>query len=314
MYRAGMERLNYHHLLYFRTVVREGGVARAAERLRLAQPTVSGQLRLLEQSVGQPLFERQGRRLVLTETGRMVHGYAEGIFALGEELASALRERPTGQPLRLRVGVVDSVPKRVAFRLLRAVIALQPSPRLEVREGAHDRLLAGLAAHDHDVVLSDAPAQATASVRAFSHLLGETEVAWCATTALARRHRRGFPRSLEGAPVVLPAAGTALRRSLDAWFEREGIHPLVVAEVDDSALAEVLGGEGLGLLPVAAVIAPEVRRQHGLVAVAPVPGVHERFHAITVERRLEHPAVVEIIRTAREQLFLRSRRPRPGRR
>ncbi len=303
-----MQRLNYHHLLYFWTVVREGGVARAAERLKLAQPTISGQLRLLEQDLGHALFERQGRRLVLTETGRMVHGYADGIFALGDELASSLRDRPTGQPVRLRVGIVDSVPKRVAFRLLRASLGLRPSLRLEVREGTHDRLLAGLVTHDHDVVLSDAPAQATASVRAFSHLLGETGVDWCASPALARRHRRGFPASLEGAPVVLPAPGTALRRSLDAWFDRERLHPVVVAEVDDSALAEVLGGEGMGLLPVASVIASEVRRQHGLVSIAPIQGVHERFHAITVERRLEHPAVLEMIRTAREQLFRPSTR------
>lgn len=297
-----MERLNYHHLLYFHMVVREGGVARAAQRLRLAQPTVSGQLRLLEKAVGHPLFERQGRRLALTETGRMVHGYAADIFALGEELGSALRDRPTGMPVHLRVGVVDSVPKRVAYRLLRFVLSLQPPIRLEVREGAHDRLLAGLVTHDHEVVLSDAPAQATASVRAFSHPLGETGVEWCATPALARRHRR-FPASLEGAPVLLPAAGTALRRSLDAWFDRERLHPSVVAELDDSALAEVLGAEGAGLVPVASVIAPEVRRQHGLVTVARIPGVRERFHAVTVERRLAHPAVLEIIRAAREQLF-----------
>lgn len=299
-----MQRINYHHLLYFRTVVREGGVARAAQRLRLAQSTVSGQLRLLEAALGQALFERRGRQLALTETGRMVHGYAEEIFSLGEELRSVVEGRPSGRPVRLRVAVVDSVPKRVASRLLRAVLGHGAALRLEIREGAHDRLLAGLVTHDHDVVLSDAPAQATASVRAFSHLLGETGVTWCATPALARRHRRDFPRSLEGAPVLLPTSGTALRRSLDAWFERERLRPVVVAELDDSALGEVLGGDGLGLVPVASVIAPEVRRQHGLAAVGVIPGVHERFHAITVERRLEHPAVLDIIRAARERLFL----------
>lgn len=306
-----MLRLNYHHLLYFWTVVREGGVGRAAQRLQLAQPTVSGQIRRLEQALGHTLLERRGRRLALTETGRMVHGYAEGIFALGEELAAAVREQPEGRPVRLRVGVVDSVPKRVALQLLRAALQSQSGMRLELREGTHERLLAGLVTHDHDVVLSDAAAGESSAVRAFSHVLGESGVEWCATPALARRHRRHFPHSLDGAPVLLPAGGTALRRSLDAWCEREGLRLRIVAESDDRSLAQELAGEGMGLVPVTTVVAAEVRRQHGLVRLGSAPGVVERFHAITVERRLQHPAVLELTRAARELVFRHSARRRP---
>ncbi len=309
-----MQRLNYHHLLYFWTVVREGGVGRAAQRLQLAQPTVSGQIRRLEQALGQRLLERRGRRLALTETGRMVHGYAEDIFALGEELATAVREQAGGRPGRLRVGVVDSVPKRVAFQLLRAAVQSQSGMRLELREGTHERLLAGLVTHDHDVVLSDAAAGESSPVRAFSHVLGESSIEWCATPELATRHRHRFPRSLDGAPVLLPAAGTTLRRALDAWCEREGLRPRVVAESDDRALAQELAAEGMGLVPVTAVVAAEVRRQHGLERVGAVSGVVERFHAITVERRLQHPAVVELTRAARELLFRHAARPAPVRR
>lgn len=298
-----MDRLNYHHLLYFHTIVREGGVARAAQRLRLAQPTVSGQLRQLEEALGEKLFQREGRRLVLTEVGRLVHHYADGIFLLGQELSDTLQRRPTGQPLRLRVGITDGVPKLVAFRLLEPALRLPEPVRLEVREESHERLLAELALHHLDVVLSDAPTGSAVRVKVFDHLLGDSPLMWFAGPRLAARLRKRFPASLDGAPVLLPPPGTALRRALDTWFEGQSIRPRVVAELEDSALAKVLGQEGLGAFPAPEVIAREMRRQHGVVSFGRIRGVTQRFHAITVERRLQHPAVVALTGAARRELF-----------
>ena len=298
-----MDRLNYHHLLYFHTVVREGGVARGARKRHLAQPTVSGQLRQLEEALGEKLFQREGRRLVLTEVGRLVQHYADGIFALGEELTDTLQRRPTGQPLRLTVGITDGVPKLVAYRLLEPALRLPEPVRLVVREEGHESLLAELALHHLDVVLSDAPSGSSVRVKVFDHLLGETPLSWFAAPRLAARLRPRFPRSLEGAPVLLPPPGTALRRALDTWFEAQSVHPRVVAELDDSALANVMAQEGLGIFPAPEVIAAEMKRQHGVVSLGRVKGVAQRFHAITVERRLQHPAVAALTSAARRELF-----------
>lgn len=298
-----MDRLNYHHLLYFWTVVREGGVARAAQRLRLAQPTISGQLRVLESTLGEKLFERSGRRLVLTEVGRLVHRYADEIFSLGQELSDVLRGRPGGRPVRLTVGIADVVPKLIAHRLLAPALEQKEPVRLEVREDSHERLLAELSVHGLDLVITDAPVAPATRVRAFNHLLGETPVAMFGTPKLAARLRRNFPRSLEGAPVLLPAANTALRRGLEAWFESIGVRPRVVAECDDSALLKVFGQRGLGVVPAPEAIASAVRRMYGVVPLGRAGRLRESYYAITVERRLVHPAVVAIGEAARREVF-----------
>lgn len=298
-----MEWLNYHHLLYFWAVAREGSVTRASEQLHLAQPTVSGQLKALEEALGEKLFERTGRRLVLTDVGRVVFRYADEIFSLGRELQDTLKGRPTGRPIRFTVGVADAVPKLIAYRLLLPALSLPEPVHVVCRDGKPERLLAELSVHALDLVLSDAPVGAEVKVKAYSHLLGETPVAFFGTEALAAAHRKGFPRSLDGAPMLLPTEGSSLRRSLDQWFDTEGLRPRVAGEIEDRALLKVFGQAGVGLFPAPVAIEAEVRAQFGVKLVGRVDAVKERFYALSAERKLKHPAVVAISRAARRKLF-----------
>ena len=295
--------LNYHHLRYFWAVAREGSVAAAGRALNAAQPTVSTQVRELEGALGTPLFERTGRRMVLTETGRMVYGYADEIFTLGREMLETVSGRGTGRRPRLVVGIADAVPKLIAYRILEPARTLQEPVTVVCLEDKPDRLLPELAAHQLDLVLADTPANPGLGVKAFSHLLGECGVTFFAAGAVASRLRRGFPRSLTGQPILLPAETTALRRSLDAWFEREGIRPSVVGEFEDSALLKVFGQAGQGVFPAPSAIAEQVRPQHRVAVVGRTDDVRERFYAISVERKLKHPAVTVIVEAARERLF-----------
>ena len=298
-----MEWLNYHHLHYFWAVAREGSLARACRELRLAPSTVSGQIHALEGSLGEKLFSRTGRQLVLTETGRVVFRYAEEIFTLGRDLRDAVKGRPVGRPMSLVVGVADVVPKLVARRLLEPALRSPEPVRLVCREDKPDRLFAELAVHNLDVVLSDAPVGPSIRIRAFSHLLGECGVTFLATPELAAAHKRRFPKSLDGAPLLLPTETTALRRALDHWFGARGVRPKVVGEFDDSALLTECGETGLGIFPVPSVVADTVKRTYGVERVGSADPVRERFYAISVERKLTHPAVVAISEEARERLF-----------
>jgi LysR family transcriptional activator of nhaA len=297
-----MEWLNYHHLFYFWNVARAGSIARASEELRLAQPTISNQLKTLEASLGVKLLERQGRRLVLTDVGRTVLRYADDIFRTGRELQRAVKGLPTGQRLRLVAGVVDVIPKRMAALLLQPAVDAHPDLVLVCREGPLPQLLAALAVHELDVVIADVPASEDVKVKAFSHRLGD-----CGTSFFAAaRHaalRKGFPKSLQGAPALLPSEGTALRRALEAWFEASGIRPVITGEFDDSALMKAFGARGLGVFPAARVLEDEIRDQYGVQVVGRVEEVRESFYAITVERRLRHPAVVTLAGAARDALF-----------
>jgi LysR family transcriptional activator of nhaA len=298
-----MEWLNYHHLLYFYTVAKEGSVSRAAKVLRLAQPTLSGQIRKLEHVLDEKLFERRGRNLVLTEMGRVAFRYASEIFSLGGELMETMRGRPTNRPPRLHVGIADVVPKLVAHRLLAASRLVDEGVQLVLREGKPEDLLTELAAQVFDLVISDAPISPHVKVRAFNHLLGESSVTLFAAPALAKRHRARFPKSLDGAPMLLPTENTALRRSLDAWLQAIDVRPRIVAEIEDSALLKVFGQHGAGIFAAPTIVAAEVKRQHGVHALGIAEGVHERFYAITVERRITHPATAAIAAAAREKLF-----------
>ncbi len=298
-----MDRLNYHHLLYFWVVAREGGLAAAGRVLHLSHPTLSAQIHALEEQLGEQLFTKVGRKLALTEMGRVVYRYADEIFTLGRELVDTVQGRATGQPLRLDVGIVDVVPKLVVRRLLQPALGLAEAVRLVCHEDSNEKLLADLALHTLDVVISDAPVPSGSSVRAFNHLLGETGVAFFGTRALVKKYRAGFPGSLDGAPMLLPLENLMLRRALNQWFERNGIRPRVVAEFEDSALLKVFGADGAGLFPAPVVVEREVKAQYGVVRLGPVEGVRERFYAISVERRLKHPAVVAISDAARQKLF-----------
>jgi LysR family transcriptional activator of nhaA len=298
-----MDWLNYHHLLYFWTVAREGGVSKAAAKLRLSQPTVSAQVRVLEASLGERLFQRQGRTLVLTDVGRLVFRHADEIFAIGRELTETLRGRPTGRPLQLTVGVANVVPKLVVYSLLRPATEGSDPVHLVCREDNAEQLIAHLATHALDVVIADVPAPPHLRVKVFNHLLGESDTAFFARGPLASRLRRRFPASLTGAPMLLPTVNTALRRGLDEWFERETIRPRVTGEFEDSALMKAFGRQADAVFPAPAAIEKDVSRLYGVRLVGRSSAVRERFYAISAERRVKHPGVLAITSAARQQVF-----------
>jgi LysR family transcriptional activator of nhaA len=300
-----MDWLNYHHLLYFHTVAKEGSVSRAAKSLRLAQPTLSGQIRKLEEAFDEKLFARSGRHLVLTEMGQLVFRYADEIFTIGRELTDTLRGRPSGRPSRLVVGIADVVPKLITARLLEIALELPDPVQISCHEGKSERLLADLALHGFDLVITDAPLPTHLSVKAYNHPLGETPVTFFGTREVAGRYRRRFPKSLEGAPMLLPTPNTQLRHSLDKWFQEHDVRPRVVAEFEDSALLKVFGQHGHGIFPAPSVLEDEVCRQYGVRKVGRAESVIERFYAISVERRIKHPAVAAITAAARERIFER---------
>jgi LysR family transcriptional activator of nhaA len=297
-----MEWLNYHHLLYFWTVVQEGSVSKAAERLRLSQPTVSAQLRQLEAALGDPLFERQGRRLVLTEVGRVAYGYADEIFSIGREFMDTLRGRPTShRPAKLRVGVANALSKLVVYRLLRPVLDAGPV-HLVCHEGAPDKLVADLASHALDVVLCDVEAPPHVRVRVFNHQLGDSGLSFFAAGALGTRLARRFPESLSGAPLLLPTADAAVRRPLDHWLQARGLRPNVLAEFEDSALMQAFGEAGDGAFVAPTTIEAEVCRHYRVKVIGRLPDVRERYYAVSIERKIRHAAVKALTSSAREAL------------
>ena len=300
---AGPEALNYHHLRLFRAVAREGNLTRASAQLELTPQTVSAQIRSLEAALGEELFHRTGRRLVLTDVGQITFRYANEIFSMGEELIETLDRGPVGDRVRLVVGVVDVLPKLVAYRLLQPALGLEDPSRVVCREGSPEDLLAALAVHDVDVVLSDGPIPRGIRVRAFNHQLGACDVTFMARAETARRLRAGFPGSLDGEGVLLPAEESALRRELDYWFQAKGIRPHVAGEFEDSALLKVFGQAGAGVFTVPSVIEDEVARQYEVEPVGTAPEITERFFAISPERRVRHPGVVAICEAARGELF-----------
>ena len=305
-----MEWMNYHHLHYFYLVAREGGLAPAAKVVHLSHSTLSNQFHTLERSLGEKLFARKGRRLVLTEMGQVAYRYADEIFGLGREMLDVVRGRGAGRTPRLFVGAADALPKLMVNRLLAPARRLPEPVVLVVREDRPDALLAALAQHALDVVLVDAPVGAGSGIRAYNHLLGESDVTVFAVSRLARKHRAKFPHSLEGAPMVLPIETSTLRRSFDLWMDGLALRPRLVAEVEDSALQKVLGQEGLGLFLAPTVMEREVRTRFGVERVGRIPEIKERFYAITVERRLRHPAVAAICAAARRAFGSPSRTAR----
>ncbi len=298
-----MEWLNYHHLLYFWTVVRAGSIQKAGAELSVSPPAISAQVKLLEDQLGEKLFTRSGRRLVLTETGRTAFSYAEDIFGLGRELMDVVKNRPIGRPLRLDVGIVDVMPKIVVQTLLEPALHLREAVRIVCREASADQLLGRLASNELDVVLSDSPVDPTLKIRAYSHLLGECGVIFVAGSRVAPGYRCQFPRSLNGASMFLPTDNTALRRNLDFWFESNSIRPVVIGEFEDYALLRAFGETGAGVFPLPSIVEPQLRKQKGLKAIGMTNEVRTQFYAISAERKLQHPAVVAIRNTARHDLF-----------
>jgi LysR family transcriptional activator of nhaA len=300
---VAVEWLNYHHLLYFWSVVRTGSVAAASVELRLAPPTVSVQIRRLEEQLGEKLLRRSGRRVIPTEMGQAVFRYADEIFSLGRELVDMVRGRPSGRPMQLVVGVVDVLPKAIAHRLIEPALQLGEKVRLVCREADPEQLLAQLSLQSLDVVLADAPIGPSVKVRAYNHLLGETGVSFLGSAQLAKSFRRRFPQSLHGTPLLLQATNTAIRRSIDQWLDSIDVRPDIVGEFEDSELLWEFGGAGHGIFPVATVLEKQVMRIHPVKLVGRTDAARGRYYAISVERRLKHPAVVAICDTARRELF-----------
>ena len=298
-----MRHLNYNHLLYFWTVAREGSIARASEVLFLTPQTISGQLKLLEDVIGKPLFVRVGRRLVLSETGHVVNQYADEIFSLGAELAQRMKSEQPGSPFVLNVGIVNSIAKLVAYQVLEPALRMTEQIRLVCWEGDLEKLLADVAVHRLDVVLSDHPIPTGLSVRAYNHLLGESDISFFAPVAEAHRYRSTFPHGLDQAPMLLPLNTSALRRRLDDWFESEGLRPRIVAEFDDSALMKAFAGAGAGIFAGPTALGMTLANMYGVESIGTVPELLESYYAISPERKISHPAVARILEVARATLF-----------
>lgn len=298
-----MRQLNYEHLRYFWTVARLGSVTEAAAELHLAPQTVSGQIKLLEAEAAGPLFERVGRRLVLTDLGRTVADYADEIFSRGQELAGLLRGAQAPGRRTLAVGVSDAMPKLVTWRILAPVLDDASRLRVSCREGELSWLLGELLAHRFDLLLTTHPVGAESGVRVASHPLGESALSFFAAPALARRLRKRFPDSLDGAPWLMPTEGTQARRVLDAWCESQGITPLVAGEFDDSGLKKTFGQAGLGVFTAPAAIEDEVRSQYRVQVIGRVPALRARYYAVTAARRVAHPDVGTILAAARDNLL-----------
>jgi len=294
--------LNYKHLNYFWEVATAGSIARASEKLHLTPQTISGQLSLLEQHFGSPLFSKVGRNLEMTETGRLVLSYAEEIFSLGGELEEVLRNQPAGMPRVFTVGVVDVVPKSIAYRLLAPALQLPEAMRIICREGSLDSLLADLAVHKVDLVIADGPIPSHVNVRGFSHLLGHCGISFFATPTLAQQLSKTFPQNLNAMSMLLPGVMTVVRSRLVEWLDKQHIYPTIVGEFDDSALMKAFGQTGSGIFIAPTPIANEVTKQYGVVVVGETSEVREQFYAISVERKISHPAVAAITETAREWL------------
>jgi len=298
-----MSMINYKHLHYFWVVAKEGGVARASERLHLTPQTISGQLSLLEDNLGEALFNRVGRNLEMTETGRLVLSYADEIFSLGGELEEMVSNLPSGRPMVFKVGVSDVVPKSIAYRLLAPSLQLPEPVRIVCREGAINSLLAELAVHKVDLVIADGPIPSNVNVRGFNHPLGDCGISFFAEPKLARSLGKDFPQNLSGAPLLLPGETTVVRNRLVQWFNGHHLHPRIVGEFDDSALMKAFGQGGAGVFIAPTPIAKEVEKQYGVVSIGQTDEVREQFYAISVERKISHPAVSAITEAAREWLL-----------
>jgi LysR family transcriptional activator of nhaA len=298
-----VEWLNFHHLRYFWTVARKGGVRKAADELHVSQPSISAQLRLLEDSLGEKLFKRSGRNLVLTEMGQLVLTYADEIFSAGRELMSAVKQRPGGRLLRLNVGMTDSISKLMGFEFLKPAIRFSEPVHVVCRMAAIEVLVNQLQAHRLDIVLADEPASSSLKAKTFNHRLGRSGVTFCAVPAMAKKLRRNFPQSLNGATALLPTENMGMRAVLETWFDTKGIHPRLLGEYEDSALMVFCATAGRGFTVVPTVVAREVLKHWGLRVIANVDECGTEFYAITAERRVKNPAAMAITEHAYSSLF-----------
>ena len=305
------EWLNYHHLRYFHAVAREGSLRRAADKLRISQPSICAQVKQLESALGETLYHRSGRSIMLTDFGRLIYGYAEEIFALGSELLTIAKRTPTTRTLRLQIGIVDSFPKLLSLDILRPIFAHHPPVRVTCSEGKLEDLLGQLASHRLDALLADEPPPSNVKVKTFCHSLGKSGVTFCASPALSKKLRARFPQNLHEAPMLLPTQNTALRRDLEKWFRSTEIEPVVVGDFEDAALAKIVATEDIGITVVPTVIESEAIERYGFVPVGRTTECQIQLYLITAERRIEHPVVALLAREAGRTLIGRRKKANP---
>ena len=298
--------LNYQHFYYFWRVAKTGGVTPASRELRLAQPTISAQLKVFEMNLGEKLFTREGRALKLTEVGKVAFQYAEEIFSAGDEFLQVLRGRDPQKPTLLNVGIADVVPKLIAYKIIEPAFAGSANHSVRCYEDKTERLLAELAISGLDLVIADAPVPPSVKVKAYNYFLGECGVSFLAAAGIARRYRKQFPRSLAGAPLLVPTREAAVRRELDQWLDNVQVAPRHLGEFQDSALMKIVAREGKGIIPVPTVVEGEIRREFHLELIARTTAVRERFYLISVEKRLKNPLVKGIVDRAQHTLFSHS--------
>lgn len=299
----GVDYLNYHHLRYFWMVARKGSISRAAEELGVSQPSISAQLKLLEESLGEPLFHRSGRNLVLTESGQLALAYADEIFSAGRELVSSIGQGTGSRAIRFSVGMTDSLSKLIAYEILKPAYHSAKPTHVITRQGELSVLMNQLQMHRLDLVLADEPVTTSLKTRAYNHKLGTSGVTFCAVPRLAQKLRRGFPRSLHGAPALLPADNMGMRWDLEAWFDKQGVRPKLVGEFEDATLMEVAAAGGLGFTTVHRVVDHAALKHYGLKVIARVDECSSDFYAITGERLAKHPLAKQITEAAHATMF-----------
>ncbi|MBN2691487.1 MAG: transcriptional activator NhaR [Burkholderiaceae bacterium] len=295
--------MNFKHLHYFWVAAKTGGIVRAGKQLHITPQTLSGQIKLLEEQLGRPLFRKSGRRLELTASGQLALRYAEDIFTLGAELEAALQhDQPALPAAPLRIGITDAVPKAIAYRLIEPALQGVESPRLICEEGEMDDLLADLAVHRLDLVIADAPLPAHVNVRAFNHRLGRTTLSFFAAPQLRARVAQPFPQCLAELPLLLPATSSAARGQIDQWLGSHKIAAHIAGEFEDGALMTAFGREGRGAFAAPSVLMADLERELGVGLLGHCDDTHQEFYAISVERRITHPGVAQITRVAKDLL------------
>ncbi|WP_371193357.1 transcriptional activator NhaR [Glaciecola sp. SC05] len=297
------ENLNYKHLHYFWVVATEGSIARAADKLFITPQTISGQLSMLEERIGQPLFDRVGRRLRLTETGRLVLRYADDIFELGKELTDVLRGAPLVGTSEFIVSAASALPKTIVYKILEPALSLSQEVSLMCREGPVETILGELAVHEVDMVLTDTPLSSAFSIKAYNHYLGQSELSFFAAPSLAKNLRGPFPACLNEAPVLLPTKQNAIRQLFDKWCHDANIYPIIRGQYDDSALMKSFGKAGFGIFFMPTIIEDEVKDNFGLEVIGRLSDIKQKFYAISAERKVTHPAVAAVCSTARDIIF-----------
>ena len=300
--------INYQHLYYFWATVHYGGVTKASIKLKLAQPTISAQLKTFEDTFGEKLFQKDGRNLKLTEAGKIAHKYADRIFSIGQELIDVLDGRTSHQHKEFKIGISDVVPKTMAYRLIKPAIKEQNNTTIVCLEDKTERLLAELAIGDLDLVIADRPISHNSNIKAFNHFMGDSSISFLCTANFKKLYQKNFPLSLDNAPMLIPTLESTLRQELEKWFRVKNIKPNILGSFQDSALMKIAASDKKGIIPVPTVVASEIMKEYGLINLGTVKEVKESLYLISLDRRLKHPIILDICSEGQKNLFMKNSR------